>query len=70
MLINEFTGGKKIIVLISGFLHSLAIITISDKAQLFTNTMMRKDRPKKNLHNLLFFIILFCNVLNSKCFID
>lgn len=48
MLINEFIMGKKV-VLISGFLHSLAILTISDKAQLFASTMMRKDRLQKIL---------------------
>lgn len=35
---------KTPLVLISHFPHSLAIITISDKAQLFARTMIRKDR--------------------------
>lgn len=49
------------LVLISGFLHGLAIIIISDKAQVFARTVMGKDRLQKKLPYLLLFLILFCN---------
>lgn len=57
------------LVLISGFLHSLAIIIISDKAQLFARTVMRKDRLQKTSLSIAFSDFILQLTFNSEFFI-